>query len=84
MIVLRGRLTTQLYGDDILRTVLLPLILKHTSLIFQQDKVRPHTARVAMNCLTARHSLVSQIARSLSNRACLGYVGKATASSREC
>ncbi|GFV05491.1 hypothetical protein TNCV_227021 [Trichonephila clavipes] len=29
-------------------------------------------------------SLASQITRSLSNRACVGYDGKATASNREC
>ncbi|GFV70168.1 transposable element Tc1 transposase [Trichonephila clavipes] len=57
--------------------------LQHSGLIFQQDNARPHTVRVAMNCLTACQTLPWP-AKSLSNRACLGYDGKATASNREC
>ncbi|GFX16081.1 transposable element Tc1 transposase [Trichonephila clavipes] len=53
LVVIRGTLTTQRYVDDILRTVLLPFLLKSHGLIFQQDNARPHTARVVMNCLTA-------------------------------
>ncbi|GFX14649.1 hypothetical protein TNCV_4016471 [Trichonephila clavipes] len=51
-----------------------------------QDNTIPHTARVVMSYLAASQTLpwVSQIARYLSNRACLGYDGKATASTREC
>ncbi|GFW21203.1 HTH_Tnp_Tc3_2 domain-containing protein [Trichonephila clavipes] len=52
-------------------------------LIFQQDTARPHTIRVTMNCLTACQALPWS-ARSLSDLACLGYDGKATASNREC
>ncbi|GFV98838.1 hypothetical protein TNCV_2913551 [Trichonephila clavipes] len=46
---------------------------------FSEDEARPHMACVAMNCLTAYQTL-PWLARSLSNRACLGYDGKATAS----
>ncbi|GFT40436.1 transposable element Tc1 transposase [Trichonephila clavipes] len=80
LIVIRG--TSQQYFVDILRTPLLPFLLQYPGLIFQQDNARPHTARVSMNCLAARETL-PWLARSLSNRACLGYDGKATASSRE-
>ncbi|GFY22183.1 transposable element Tc1 transposase [Trichonephila clavipes] len=55
----------------------------YPKLIFQQDNAKPHTTHVAMNCLTANQKLPSP-ARSLSNRACLGYDGKATTSIREC
>ncbi|GFW10319.1 transposable element Tcb1 transposase [Trichonephila clavipes] len=37
---------------DILRSALLPLLLQHPCLVFQQDNARPHTARVYMNCFT--------------------------------
>ncbi|GFX00239.1 hypothetical protein TNCV_297281 [Trichonephila clavipes] len=40
-------------------------------------------AAIRRFCLS-NTSLVSQIARALSNRACLGYDGKATASNWEC
>ncbi|GFT90485.1 transposable element Tc1 transposase [Trichonephila clavipes] len=73
----------QQYIDDILRPILLPFLLQYPGLIFQQDITRLHTARVAINCLTACQTL-SWPARSLSNRACLGYQGKAIASTREC
>ncbi|GFW31278.1 uncharacterized protein TNCV_2578591 [Trichonephila clavipes] len=46
------------------------------------DKARPHAASVAMNCLAACQTLWP--VRSLYNRACLRYDGKATASTREC
>ncbi|GFU40218.1 hypothetical protein TNCV_1126021 [Trichonephila clavipes] len=50
-----------------------------------EDKARLHAARVAMKCLTVSNtSLASQIARSFFNRACLGYDGNATSSTREC
>ncbi|GFX21115.1 HTH_Tnp_Tc3_2 domain-containing protein [Trichonephila clavipes] len=71
------------YVDGILRTVLLPFLLKYPGLIFHRDNAKPHTTRVAMNCFTAYKTLLWP-ARSLSNRACLGYEGKATASTREC
>ncbi|GFU15682.1 hypothetical protein TNCV_1269061 [Trichonephila clavipes] len=61
-------------------SILTHLEKQHPGLIFQQDKARPYTVRVAINCLTACQTLVSQIARTLSDRACLGYDGKATAS----
>ncbi|GFS57644.1 transposable element Tcb1 transposase [Trichonephila clavipes] len=79
LVVIRGTLTAHQYVDDILITVLLPYLLQYTGLIFQQDNARPHTARVAMSCLTACQTLPWP-ARSLSNPACLGYGGKTTAS----
>ncbi|GFU45426.1 hypothetical protein TNCV_3625541 [Trichonephila clavipes] len=51
--------------------------------IFQQDNAKPYTTRVTRNCLTAYQTLPWP-ARSLSNRACLRYDGKTTASIREC
>ncbi|GFT13025.1 hypothetical protein TNCV_431461 [Trichonephila clavipes] len=47
------------------------------------NNARPHTARVAMNSLTACQALPWP-ARFLSNRAYLGYDGKVTVSTREC
>lgn len=57
LVVIRGTLNAQRYVDDILRPVLLPFLLQYPGLIFQQDNARPHTARVAMNCLEACQTL---------------------------
>ncbi|KFM74957.1 Transposable element Tcb1 transposase, partial [Stegodyphus mimosarum] len=57
LVIIRGTLTAQRYVDDILRPVLLPFLLQNSGLIFQQYNARPHTARVAMNCLTACQTL---------------------------
>ncbi|GFV91838.1 transposable element Tc1 transposase [Trichonephila clavipes] len=57
LVVIGGTFTAQLYVDDILRTVLIPFLLQYPGLIFQQDNTKPHTARVAMNCLTACQTL---------------------------
>ncbi|GFX90359.1 uncharacterized protein TNCV_3849341 [Trichonephila clavipes] len=62
--------------------VWLPFLLQYPGLIFTQDNAKPHTARLALNCLTACQTLTWP-ARSLSNRACLRYNGKATASNKE-
>ncbi|GFV60949.1 uncharacterized protein TNCV_925631 [Trichonephila clavipes] len=83
LVFITGTLTAQRYVGDILRTVLIPFLLQYPGLIFQQDNARPHTACVAMNCLTACQTLPLST-RSLSNRSCPGYDGKATASTREC
>ncbi|GFX43468.1 transposable element Tc3 transposase [Trichonephila clavipes] len=83
LLVIRCTLTAQWYVDDFLRIVLLPFLLQYPGLIFQQDNARPHTERVATYCLThslSNTSLAIQIARYFSNRACLGYEGKETAS----
>ena len=57
LVVIRGTLTAQRYVDDNLRSVLLPFLLQCPGLVFQQDNARPHTARVAMNCLKACQTL---------------------------
>ncbi|GFY00654.1 transposable element Tc1 transposase [Trichonephila clavipes] len=57
MVVIGGTLTAHRYVDGILRTVLLPFHLQYPGLIFQKDKAKPHTTRVAMNCLTAYQTL---------------------------
>ncbi|GFU85068.1 transposable element Tc1 transposase [Trichonephila clavipes] len=57
LVIIRGTLTAKRYVDNILRTVLLPFLLQYPGFIFQQDNARPHTARVAMNCLTACQTL---------------------------
>ncbi|GFX64941.1 transposable element Tc1 transposase [Trichonephila clavipes] len=77
---IRGILTEQRYVDDTLKIVLLPFLLLYPGLNFQQDNARPHTARVAMNCLSNCRLLSCPA----SNRACLRYDGKATASATEC
>ncbi|GFX56889.1 transposable element Tc1 transposase [Trichonephila clavipes] len=53
LVVIRGPFRVQWYAEDILKTVLLLFFLQYPGLIFQQDNARPHTARVAINCLTA-------------------------------
>ncbi|GFV53746.1 transposable element Tc1 transposase [Trichonephila clavipes] len=57
LVVIRGTLAAQRYVDNILRTVLLPFLLQYSGLIFLQDNAIPHTARVAMNCLTSYETL---------------------------
>ncbi|GFX56454.1 transposable element Tc1 transposase [Trichonephila clavipes] len=56
LVVIKGKLTAQRYVDDIVRTVLLPLICSTLALFFS-DNAKPHTARVATNCLTACQAL---------------------------
>ena len=51
LVVIRRTLNAQRYRDDILRPVVLPFLLQYPGLVYQQDNARPHTARVAMNCL---------------------------------
>ncbi|GFW52600.1 hypothetical protein TNCV_405281 [Trichonephila clavipes] len=59
---------------------------KYPDLIFQQDNANPtyHTSCYELSNSLSSTSLTSQIARFLSNRVCLGYDGKVTASTREC
>ncbi|PRD28351.1 UNVERIFIED_CONTAM: hypothetical protein NCL1_32637 [Trichonephila clavipes] len=73
---------TQALNKELLSRV--PFLLKpYHGLMFQQDIAKPHTKLVAMNCFTTYQTLPCP-ARSLSNRACLEYDRKATASIREC
>ncbi|GFX63250.1 transposable element Tcb1 transposase [Trichonephila clavipes] len=51
LIVMRGTLTGQRYVDDILRLHVGPFLNGLPGAIFQQDKARPHTARVAQDFL---------------------------------
>ncbi|GFU70895.1 transposable element Tc1 transposase [Trichonephila clavipes] len=51
LIVMRGTLTGQRYVDDILRPHVGPFLNGLSGAIFQQDNVRPHTARVAQDFL---------------------------------
>ncbi|GFV67848.1 uncharacterized protein TNCV_926141 [Trichonephila clavipes] len=44
LVVIRGILTSLRYVDDILRTILPPFLLQYLGLIFEQGRVRPHTA----------------------------------------
>ncbi|GFW54523.1 DDE_3 domain-containing protein [Trichonephila clavipes] len=48
---MRGTLTNQRYVDDILRPHVGPFLNGLPGAIFQQDNVRPHTARVAQDLL---------------------------------
>ncbi|GFX40269.1 transposable element Tcb1 transposase [Trichonephila clavipes] len=48
---MRGTLTGQRYVDDILRPHVGPFLNGLPGAIFQQDNVRPHTARVAQDFL---------------------------------
>ncbi|GFU75182.1 transposable element Tcb2 transposase [Trichonephila clavipes] len=51
LIVMRGILTGQRYVDDIFRPHVGPLLNGLLGAIFQQDKARPHMARVAQDFL---------------------------------
>ncbi|GFX40091.1 transposable element Tcb2 transposase [Trichonephila clavipes] len=51
LIVMRGILTGQRYADNILRPHVGPFLNGLPGAIFQQDNVRPHTARVAQDYL---------------------------------
>ncbi|GFU54244.1 hypothetical protein TNCV_3618981 [Trichonephila clavipes] len=86
LVIIRGTLPTERFIDDSLRAVLLPFFSQQLGLLFLEDKAKMHAARVAMNCFTAcaNTSFASQIARSLFNRAYLGYYGKVSAFTREC
>ena len=51
-----GILNGQRYRDEILRGVAIPFLEQNPNLtIFQQDNARPHTSRVAMDCLREHH-----------------------------
>ncbi|GFW20564.1 transposable element Tcb1 transposase [Trichonephila clavipes] len=79
LVVIRGTFTAQRYVDDILRTVLIPFLLHYLSLFV--SKIMPdHIRHVLLSYSLSNPSLVSQIARYLSNRACLRYEGKEPAS----
>ncbi|GFY10177.1 transposable element Tc1 transposase [Trichonephila clavipes] len=84
--VIRGTLTAQRYVDDILRTILLPFLLQYPGLIF--SKIMPdhiqHTCYYELSYNLSNTSLTSKIPRYLSNRACLGFEVKETASTGEC
>ena len=54
LIVIAGNLTGVRYRDEIVRPVAVPFVQHH--LIFQQDNVRPHVARVCQDFL-ANHSI---------------------------
>ncbi|GFX87076.1 DDE_3 domain-containing protein [Trichonephila clavipes] len=51
LIVMRGTLTGQRYGDDILQPHVGPFLNGLPGAIFQQDNARPHTARFAQDFL---------------------------------
>ncbi|GFU35715.1 DDE_3 domain-containing protein [Trichonephila clavipes] len=51
LIVMRRTLTGKCYVDDILRPHVGPFLNDLPEAIFQQDNVRPHTARVAQDFL---------------------------------
>ncbi|GFU71795.1 HTH_Tnp_Tc3_2 domain-containing protein [Trichonephila clavipes] len=49
--VLQGTLTARRYVDDILTPIVLPMLSSRPGAIYQQDNVRPHTARLSQQCL---------------------------------
>ncbi len=51
LIVIAGNLTGVRYRDEIIRPVAVPFVQQH-HLIFQQDNVQPHVARVCQDFLT--------------------------------
>ncbi|GFT96841.1 uncharacterized protein TNCV_2123131 [Trichonephila clavipes] len=81
LVVIRDKLTAQLYVDDILRTVLQLFLLQYLALIFQKIRL-DHMRCFELSYSLSNTSFASQI--SLSNQACLGCDGKAIASTSEC
>ncbi|GFV95444.1 transposable element Tcb1 transposase [Trichonephila clavipes] len=51
LVLIHGTMTAQWYVHDILQPHVLPLIQRLPGALFQQDNVRPHTARVSQVCL---------------------------------
>ncbi|GFT98410.1 transposable element Tcb2 transposase [Trichonephila clavipes] len=51
LILIRGTMTSQPYVHDILQPHVLPLMSRLPGAIFQQDNVRPHTAKVSQDYL---------------------------------
>ncbi|GFV58276.1 transposable element Tcb1 transposase [Trichonephila clavipes] len=51
LVLIRGTMTAQWYVHDILQPHVFPLMQRLPGAIFQQDNARPHTARVAQDCL---------------------------------
>ncbi|GFV57777.1 transposable element Tcb2 transposase [Trichonephila clavipes] len=51
LVVLQGTLTARRYVDDILTPIVLPMLSSRPGAIYQQDNVRPHTARLSQQCL---------------------------------
>ncbi|GFX69066.1 HTH_Tnp_Tc3_2 domain-containing protein [Trichonephila clavipes] len=51
LVVLQGTLTARRYVDDILTPIMLPMLSSRPGAIYQQDNVRPHTARLSQQCL---------------------------------
>ncbi|GFW49376.1 transposable element Tc1 transposase [Trichonephila clavipes] len=73
--VIRVTFTAQRYVDDILRTVLLPFLLQYPGLIFSKimSDFILHACYYELSYSLSNTPLANQIARYLSNRACLGY-----------
>ncbi|GFX47160.1 transposable element Tc1 transposase [Trichonephila clavipes] len=51
LVVLQGTLTARRYVDDILTSIVLPMLSSRPGAIYQQDNARPHTARLSQQCL---------------------------------
>ncbi|UYV65232.1 hypothetical protein LAZ67_3003662 [Cordylochernes scorpioides] len=48
---IKGTMTAQRYVDDVLRPVTLPYLQGVPNALYQQDKARPHTARISQQAL---------------------------------
>ncbi|GFX44244.1 HTH_Tnp_Tc3_2 domain-containing protein [Trichonephila clavipes] len=64
LVVLQGTLTARRYVDDILTPIVLPMLSSRPGAIYQQDNVRPHTARLSQQCLQGYDVLPPWPARS--------------------
>ncbi|GFV14941.1 transposable element Tcb2 transposase [Trichonephila clavipes] len=51
LVLIRDTMTAERYVHDILQPFMLPLMQRLSGAIFQQDNVRPHTARVSHDCI---------------------------------
>ncbi|GFX20864.1 transposable element Tcb2 transposase [Trichonephila clavipes] len=51
LVLIRGPMTVQRHVHNILQPYVLPIMQRLSGAVFQQDKARPHTARVSQDCL---------------------------------
>ncbi|GFU63776.1 hypothetical protein TNCV_3321731 [Trichonephila clavipes] len=76
LVIIRGTLTDQRCVDDIMRIVLLSFLFQYLCLILQKMRTDHMRHMLPRNVLQLVKHFLGQTARSLFNRACLGYDGR--------
>ena len=74
--IVRGRLNAAAYRDNILQSIVVPLMRNNGLTLLQQDNARPHTAsfnnRLPMSATSQRHAMAFVKPGPQSNRASVG------------